>query len=795
MSGARTGYVGAPLPGLDDRRFLIGAGRYVGDLMLAGLLHAAFVRSPHAHARIRSIDVSAARAVPGVVAVFTGREICAHARPLRVAPPIEGLLPTELAALPVDKVRFVGDPVAIVIARDRYTAEDAAELVEVEYEPLPAVVDLARAGEPDQPLVDESLPSNVVYHGSFSTDPAAFERAFAEADEVVTATFEQHRQTHLPLEPRGCVAEWNAGDESLTLWNGTQVPHPMRTALAARLGLPEGKVRVISPDVGGGFGQKIPLYREELAVCVAAKLLNRPVRWIEDRRENLLAACQAREDRVEVRAAVRRDGTLLALDARILTDVGAYCFYPADYMARVIAMMLPGAYRLAHYRYEITSVLSNKCHAGPYRAPMLICSWVTEGTIEAIARQLGLDPVEVRRRNLVRAEDQPYVTATGQRYEAMTAAETLERALALLDYEAFRREQAAARAQGRLVGLGICTYVEPTVYGSAFYRAAGIAGSGHDAATVRIEPSGHVVAQIGVVTQGQGHPTTVAQVLADELGVRPEDVTVLSGDTAAAPYGMGTRGSRGGVVSAGAVIGAARILREKLLRIAGALLEVAPEDLELVDRAVRVRGTPDRSVPLAEVARTAYLNPLVLPEGVTPGLEAHHAYDPPPLTFANATHLCVVEVDRATGAVRIPRYLIVEDCGKQLNPLMVEGQVHGGTALGIGGVLFEQVVYDAEGQNLTGSLLDYTPPTAAELPVFEVHHLETPNPHTPHGAKGMAEGGTMGGAAAICNAIADALAPLGITVSRQPLTTRAILGLLRDAGALATPAAPSDRAR
>lgn len=766
------------MPRVEDRRLLMGAGCYVDDVVPSRLLHAVFVRSPHAHARLASVDVTAALALTGVAAIYTGADVAAHAAPFRLAPPIEGLLATEMEPFPTGKARFVGDLVALVVAESRAVAEDAAELVVVAYERLPPVVEPDPNAAADEPLVDDALPSNVVYHGGFTTDGAGFDAAFAAADAVVEASFSQHRQTHAPLETRGCVARWDVGDRSLTLWCGSQTPHPLRTALAARLGLPEGAVRVISPDVGGGFGQKIPLYREELAVCVAARLLNRPVKWIEDRRENLMATLQAREDRVAVRAAVRRDGTLLALDVTIFTDVGAYCFFPADYMARVVGMMIPGPYRLSHYRFKITSMLSNKCPAGPLRAPMLISSWVTEGTMDAVARHLGLDPVDVRRRNLVSEADQPYVSATGQRYEAITPGETLERALDVLDYGAFRAEQATARAAGRIVGLGVCTYVEPTVYGSAFYRSAGIAGSGHDAATVRIEPSGHVVAQIGVASQGQGHRTTVAQVLADELGVRPEDVLVLSGDTASAPYGMGTRGSRGGVVSAGSAMGAAATLVDKLLRIAASQLESAPEDLELVDGRAQVKGAPSRSVPLARLARTAYLDPLALPSGMQPGLEAHFAYEPPPLTFANATHLCVVEIERDTGAIRIPRYIVVEDCGTRLNPLVVAGQVHGGTALGLSGALREQVVYDGDGQNLTSSLADYALPRASDLPSFEIYDIETPNPGTPRGAKGMAEGGTLGAAAAVSNAVADALAPLDVTVDHQPFTPRAVRALL-----------------
>src|SRR5919204_3429219 len=418
------------------------------------------------------------------------------------------------------------------------------------------------------------------------------------------------------MEPRGCLAQWLPGDETLTFWQSTQIPHPMRSALAARLGIAESAVRVITPDVGGGFGQKIPLYREELVTAAAARLLGRPVRWIETRRENLLASLHAREDIVDVRAAVKSDGAILGLDVRILADFGAYAYFPANYMARVIGMMVPGAYRLRDYRYAITAVLTNKCPAGPYRAPMLICSWVTEGTIDAVARALGRDPVEVRRRNMIDETDLPYVTATELSYRSVYPRDTLERALKAVGYEDRRVEQSRARAAGRIVGIGVATYVEPNTYGSEFYKSAGIPGSGHDAAIVRVEPSGAVSAQIGVVSQGQGHLTTVAQALADTLSVPIEKVRVQAGDTAAAPYGMGTRGSRGGVVSAGAALGAARVVKDKLLRLAAHLLEAPVGDLEIVDERVRVRGAPGSGLTIAQLAQKAYLAPLELPPGL-----------------------------------------------------------------------------------------------------------------------------------------------------------------------------------
>ncbi|MCC6176932.1 MAG: xanthine dehydrogenase family protein [Chloroflexi bacterium] len=773
-------YVGAAMSPRESRKLVLGRGTYVGDLTAPHMLHAAFVRSPYGHARILHIDAEAARQAPGVAAVLTGTDLARLTAPFRMAPPIPGLLPMEMPTLPIDKVRFVGDLVACVVGDDPYRVEDAAALVQVEYEPLPAVVDPERAQDAGLPRVDETVPENRPYRDVFAHGDV--DTALARADRIVHARFHQGRQTHAPMEPRGCLANWQPGDETLTFWQSTQIPHPMRSALAARLGIPESSVRVITPDVGGGFGQKIPLFREELTVAAASRLLERPVRWIETRRENLMAALHAREDIVDVRAAVTNDGTILGLDVDILADFGAYAYFPANYMARVVGMMIPGAYRVQDYRYSITTVLTNKCPSGPYRAPMLICAWVTEGTVDAIARALDLDPVEVRRRNMLAEADLPYATPTDLTYRSVHPRETLERALTAIDYDALRRAQVEARADGRIVGIGVATYVEPNTYGSEFYKTAGIAGSGHDAAIVRIEPGGAVSAQIGVVSQGQGHLTTVAQALADELQVPIGAVRVHAGDTAAAPYGMGTRGSRGGVVSAGAALGAARMLRDKLVRIAAHLLEAPIEDIERVEGRFQVRGAPEAGFTVAQLAQKAYLAPMELPPGMEPALEATHAFDPPALTFSSGTHVCQIEIDRDTGRLSIPRYLIVEDCGRLLNPRVVEGQLHGASAQGLGGALYEQIVYDADGQNLSGTFLDYAIPTAGRLPTFEVEHVERPDPNTPLGMKGMAEGGAMGASAAISSAVADALAPLGLNDLPQPYTGRALFAALRSAG-------------
>jgi carbon-monoxide dehydrogenase large subunit len=777
-------HIGKPIPRKEDRRFLTGKGRYLDDIALPGALHVTFVRSPHAHARIVAIDTGAACALPGVVGVFTGRDLAAWTKPLRLAPPIEGLHPVELTTLPIDKVRFHGDPVVVVVARDRYLAEDAAELVEVEYEPLACAADSISALAPGAPLVDETLPTNLVSHQSFSAgDPAARR---AEADRVVEARFELHRHTHVPMETRGCLADWDGGRGHLTMHIGTQAPHPMRSALAARLGLRETEVTVISPDIGGGFGQKIALYREELAVAALSRHLGRPVRWREDRLENLTSASHARETQCVTRAAVRADGRILGLELEVVEDFGAYCFYPANYMARVIAMILTGPYKIADYAFDVKVVLTNKCGNGPMRAPMAITSWLMEGTIDAVARALGLDPLEVRRVNAVRAEDLPHTMPTGEVLEDITPFETLEAAAAAIDVPAFRARQEAARKEGRLLGLGLCTVVESTTYGSQFYKAAGIPGSGHEAAWVRIEPSGVVNAAVGVMGSGQGYESPLAQAVAEGLGVSPDIINVHMGNTDVAPYGMGSRGARGATAGGGTLYLCARKAQAKVLAIAAGMLSLNDtEGLRLsdgeVERLLNDAWQPT-GITLAKVAQRAYLDPTALPEGIDPGLDVSLTYDPPPMTYSNATHACEVEIDAATGQIDIARYLVAEDCGTVINPLVVHGQQQGAVAMGLSGTLLEQVIYDENGQNLSATLADYLVATSCELPNIEIIPMHTPNRKTPAGIKGMAEGGIMGAIGVIAGAVNDALAPLGVTAEKMPLSPQNIRALLRGAG-------------
>jgi carbon-monoxide dehydrogenase large subunit len=774
------GPLGRPLRRREDRRLVTGQGCFLDDIAdPPRCLHAIFVRCPHPHARIGAVDARAALALPGVVAVLTGAELGRLVAPLRMAPPIDGLLPMEMPVLPVVTARFVGDPVALVLAETRRAAEDAAELVAVDYDTLPAIASIADA-KAAAALVDPDIPGNRVSRQDFATP--GLEAAFARADRVVETRFGQQRQTHVPMEPRGVLAIWDAGREHLTMRVGTQAPHPYRSAMAARLGLKEFQVTVDSPEMGGGFGQKIIPLREDLCLAAASRLLNRPVRWRETRGENLTAAMMAREETVTTRAAVSADGRLLGLTCSIEADFGAWSFFPANYMARVVAMILPGPYRLKEYGYEVTVWLTNKCPAGPMRAPMAITSWIMEGTMDAVARELGLDPLEVRRRNSIADADLPWTTATGERYDSLTPRATLDAAAKAIGHDTRRAEAPPA---GKLRGLGICTVVESTTYGSAFYRSAGIPGSGHEVATIRVEPSGAVIASCGLMGSGQGYETTLAQAAAAGLGAAFDDVQMQIGNSDIAPYGMGSRGSRGAAAGGGALYMAGQRLQAKVLAIAAAMLDLnSPDGLELREGKVLRRvaeGWAETGLTLAQVARTAHLDPLRLPPGMEPGLHTVLAFDPPAMTYSNSTHACAVEIDAATGALTILRHVIAEDSGTRINPLVVDGQQHGATAMGLSGAMMEHCAYGADGQALAGSFMDYAIARAGDLPGFEISHHDTPSPGTPAGIKGMAEGGTMGGIGALMNAVNDALAQAGAHLDSQPATPARIWAALRAA--------------
>jgi carbon-monoxide dehydrogenase large subunit len=776
----------------------------VADLNPPGLLHGAALRSPHAHARIVSIDLTRARAAPGVHLVLTAADLGALNQPTPLLIPHPGLTePRTQRPLAVDEVRYVGELVGFVVADDRYAAEDAAGLIEVEYAPLPAVTDLEAAQAEGSPRVHADVPANRAARVVQRVGEP--DSAFARAAHVFRERLWIERSGGSPIETRGVVAEFDRRAGALRAWIATQAPLPIKNGLARLFGLPEFKVEVIAPDVGGGFGTKIMLfYPEEILVPAAAIRLGRPVKWIEDRLEHLASASQERGQLHEAEVATDPAGRILAVRDRFLHDAGAYTPY-GIIVPLITASQLPGPYRLRHYHVEFDVVYTNKVMVTPYRgAGRPHGAFVMERLIGRIARELGLEPAEVRRRNFIQPDQFPWdVGLTFQDggptcYDSGNYPAGLEQALALVGFGDFRARQAAARAEGRYLGLGIGCYVEGTGIGP------------YEGAHVRVEPSGQVYVATGLTTQGQGHPTTFAQIAAQALGCDPADVTVVTGDTSRFNWGAGTFASRALVTAGNAVGIAAAKVRDKALRLAAELLEAAPHDLELAGGAVRVKGAPSRRLALGALATVA--NPIryaygkeaaeaalrlvkprqgaVLAEGEEPGLEAHGYYAPPQAAFASGCHAAIVEVDVETGHVAFLKYVVQHDCGTVVNPTIVEGQVHGGVAQGIGGALYERVVYDAGGQLLSGSFMDFLIPTAVEVPEVEIAHLETPSPLNPLGIKGVGEAGAIPVPALVAEAIDDALAPFGVRVREMPLSPPRILELIAEGRVLTRSGGP-----
>ena len=760
-------YTGMRIKRLEDPRLLTGRGRYLDDLGLPRMLVASFVRSPYAHARIVRIDTAAARALPGIVAVVTADDLRAVTKPLAPRLDGRGFTPTAWPALADGVARFGGEAVAAVVATDPYVAADARELVTVEWEAKPVVAS-----------IDQALASNQILfqrrHRQGDVDGA-----FARAAIVLRQTFEHGRCAPSPLEPRDILADWDG--DALTIWSANQAPSIMRTALADALGLPHAQVRIVSPDVGGGFGLKMQVFPEDVAVAALARRLGRPVKWLEERRENLAAASQARAQRTTVEVAAAADGTVLALRSRVMSDNGAYHAYPTTGVLEPLgtASIMPGPYRISAYEFEALALATNKPPLGAYRGVgMTMGAFVAERMLDLVAERLKLDPADVRRRNLIPREAYPFTSATGYTYDSGDYPKALEEALAAVEYDKLRREQEAARAEGRLVGIGIACYTEYTGMGSAGFRRRGaVEVPGIEAATVTVDADATVRCALSFPTQGQGHATTIAQIVADRLGLALEDVRLQRVDTAESPRGSGTFASRGTVAMLGTAAVAADRVGDKLRALAAHRLEAAAPDVELAGGRAFVRGFPDRSIALAEITRIAYSPPRGgLPDGLAPGLEATVYCDLPGPTFSGAVHVAVVEVDPGTGRVTVRRYALVEDCGRVINPLIVEGQIHGAVAQGIGEALLESVVYDDDGQLLTATLMDYALPRADDLPLLEIGHLETPSPITPGGVKGMGEGGTIGAPATIANAVADAVRHLGVQITTLPIRPESLLG-------------------
>jgi 2-furoyl-CoA dehydrogenase large subunit len=778
------GWVGASIPLKEDARLVAGRGRYVDDLARPGMLHAAMLRSPHAHARVVSIDTSAAETMAGVAAVMTGAE-AAH-----LSGPIRPLIPTPVAVpdycLAVDRARFVGEPVAAVAAVDRATAEDALERIVVHYEPLEAVVDPEAAIRPGAPLLYPDLGTNVVWHDTLTYGDV--DGAFARADGVLRERFEIQRYASTPLETFGVIAEYDRDIDGYEFWTNDQRPGLTIAVLAESLRVPQSRIRLRCPDIGGGFGNKRrPAY--VLVCALLARKSGRPVKWIEDRIENLTALMHACNGVMELELAYRADGTVIGLLARDVTDEGKNLITATQHNLIKLGNIANG-YRIQAIQYEAWSVLTNKCPSGANRGigKPFIC-FAIERAMALLARRLKLDPGDLRLRNYVRSDEMPYTTPPGGQYDSGDYSATLEKALARLDYAGWRAEQARARAAGRLLGIGIATSVEPAGTNQASYQlitGRQTASGSAEAALVRIEPDGQVRAALGNPPSGQGYETVVAQIVADELSLTPDQVAVARGfDSSTTPwlYLSGNYSNKFSITDVGAVIGAAGRVRDKLLRLAAHRLEVDLADLELRDGTVRVRGGPDRGLSFRDLARIAYADVLRLPPGEDPGLEALCAHQNPlatpvdaqkrvraQLVFANAAHCCVVEVDPRSGLVKLLKYLVVHDCGRELNPLIVEGMVHGATVHGIAAALLEEFRYDEHGQFLTSTFMDYLKPTAADVPEIEVDRLEHPSPFTPLGAKGVGEGGAIPGPATVANAVEDALAPFGVVIRSLPIT-------------------------
>ena len=774
-------YVSQGVKRREDPPLLMGRAHFIGDLRLPGLLAVKFLRSEHAHARIVEIDARAALNLPGVETVVTAADL-ATTRAIRATMSGAGYQATDWPPLARGKVRFAGEPVVAVVAADAYRAEDALDVIRLTYEPLPVVADAQSALAPGAPRVHEELPDNALFRTRFENGDVA--RALAAADIRLAETFRHARCSSSPMEPRGVMAMLDPVDGMLIVWASTQSPHLMRSGLAEALGIPESSIRVLCPSVGGGFGPKMHLYPEDIVVAELARRLKRPVRWLEDRRENLLASAQARDHVNHVEVGARRDGTIVALKSTLICDSGAYSVYPvtASLEPLTAAGILPGPYKIGALAYEAYAVATNKCPAGAYRGVgMALGTFVRERVVDMVARRAGLDPIDVRRRNFVDVSELPFQTASGLIVDSGDPKQSLERALASSDY-ARRRSESRDAPVGKYRGVGVASYTEFTGMGSGTFRLRGMRQvAGHDAATVRVEPTGEVRGFVSAASQGQGHATTFAQVLADELGVPIEAVTIVEGDTERCPYGSGSFASRSMVVSGGALVLAARRVREKITAIAAHMLEAAGPDLTIEAGTIAVRGAPGRAVTIAEVADLAHRpSGGTLPPGVDPGLEATQYYDPPPATFSNGTHVAVVEVDPETGQVAIVRHVVVEDCGRIVNPMIVDGQTHGAVAQGIGNALFEDFAYDDGGQPLTTSFLDYVIPGTMEVPPIDIVHMETPPATSVTGFKGMAEGGTIGSTAAVANAVADALAPLGIEVRELPLTPDRVHRLIKE---------------
>jgi aerobic carbon-monoxide dehydrogenase large subunit len=772
MDWAADGAYG-PVKRKEDARFLRGQGTFTDDIQLPGMLHGAVLRSPLAHARILSIDTLAAEAHPRVRAVITGQAL--EERRLAWMPTLSQDVQAVLAT---DKVRFQGQEVAFVVAEDRYSARDALELISVEYEPLPPVIDASRALDPGSPVIRDDVEGKQDNHifDWEAGDAAATDAVFAAADVVVAQDMLYPRSHPAPLETCGMVADFNDVSGQLTVWTTSQAPHAHRTLYALILGIPEHKIRIISPDIGGGFGNKVPIYPGYLCAIVGSMVTGRPVKWFEDRSENLMSTTFARDYHMHGEMAATRDGTILGLRARVLADHGAFngSAQPSKFPAGFFHIFT-GSYDLRAAHCQVTGVYTNKAPGGvAYSCSFRITEavYLVERMVDILAAELGMDPAELRMKNLLRPDQFPYTCPTGWQYDSGDYPRALQAAMDIAGYPELRREQAEKRDRGEYMGIGISFFTEGV--GAGPREHMDILGLGMaDGASLRVHPTGKAVLSVSCQTQGQGHETTFAQIVAHELGLSPDDVEVVHGDTDRTPFGLGTYGSRSTPVSGAAAAVVARKVRERAKLVASAMLEVSPGDLEWSAGRWLVRGDPEKARSIAEIAMAAH-GAIELPDGVEGHLDAETVYNPPSLTHPFGAYICVADVDPGTGVTAVRRFIAVDDCGVRINPMIVEGQVHGGLADGVGMALMQVIAFDAAGNCLGGSFMDYLLPTSMECPSWELGATVTPSPHHPIGAKGVGESATVGSPPAIVNAVLDAVRPFGVRHADMPLTPAAV---------------------
>jgi aerobic carbon-monoxide dehydrogenase large subunit len=767
----RENLMGKPLKRREDPRLITGTATYTDDMQLPGMQHACFVRSPYGAANIKSIDAKAALDLPGVIAVYTYADI-AHLGPVPCGASLPGLRVPHHHLLAKDRVYFVGHPVAVVVAADRYIARDGAEAVEVDYDPLPAVADPEKAIAAGAPPVHPEWPDNVAF--TFEQKGGDIDAAFAEAEVIVKERITSQRLVPMAMEGRAVLADYKSGDQALTIFTSTQIPHLCRSLLAMILAVPEHRLRVVAPEMGGGFGSKLNVYAEEALMGFVAMKTGKPVKWIESRRENFTCTIHGRGHVDYLEIAAKKDGTILGLKLKLIQDLGAYHQLLTPAIPTLSVLMMPGLYRFKNIQANIIGAFTNAVPTDAYRgAGRPEATHTIERMVDMLAAELKMDPAEIRLKNFVRNEEFPFPTATGLTYDSGDYAAPLRKALELVDYPKLRQEQAAARAQGRLMGIGICAYGEICAFGPSPATPAG----GWESATVRIEPSGTVTVLTGIKVHGQGEETTFAQIAADELGVGLEDVVVQHGDTAVVQYGIGTFGSRATAVGGAALYFALQDLKKKVKTFGGFLLK--SDDISFANGSVTCNKTGE-SKTLAEIAGASY-RAMALPPGMDPGLTATNFWEPSNFAFPFGAHVAVTEVDRETGDIKILRYVAVDDCGRVINPLIVAGQVHGGVAQGIGQALWEHAIYDENGQLVTGELMDYAIPKSTMMPWIETAHTETPSPVNPLGVKGVGEAGTIGASPAMVNSVVDALSPLGVRHLDMPMTPEKIWNTMQQA--------------